>query len=60
MPQSRQLDLQHTLALNSRLPNADLVQGITPETGEDKDLRDPMSQPVLGTLLAGLKSSKAD
>ena len=36
------------------------AEGITPEIGEDKDLRDPMDQPVLGTLLAGLKSSKAD
>ena len=36
------------------------AEGITPESGDDQDLRDPMDQPVLGTMLAGLKSSKAD
>lgn len=36
------------------------AESVTPEAAEDKDLRDPMDQPVLGTFLAGLKSSKAD
>ena len=36
------------------------AESVTPEVGEDKDLRDPMDQPVLGTLLAGLKTSNAD
>lgn len=33
---------------------------IEPTEDNEPDLRDPMDQPVLGTLLAGLKASKAD
>lgn len=38
------------------------IQAVVIEPTEDneQDLRDPMDQPVLGTLLAGLRASKAD
>ena len=33
---------------------------IEPTEDNEPDLRDPMDRPVLGTLIAGLKASKAD